>query len=334
MRTKAASASSGYVIFSPLCDDTTYLIDRDGQVVHTWKSEYAPTGSLYLLDNGHLVRGAREPEVPVFSSGGQGGRIQEFTWDGDLVWDYLFASETHLLHHDFEMLPNGNILAIAWERKTVEDAHRAGRKPERTPKGGLWPDKIVELEPLPPNDARIVWEWHMWDHTIQNHDASLGNYGEPSEHPERVDINGGRPLPEMTQEELEKAKAAGNMPSNARMEDLGADMLHSNAIHYDAELDQIVISVPTFNEIWIIDHGTTTRKRRDTRAGVGDAAAISCIAGAIHAPMGAAKKRTSGCSVNTMRAGCRRACRARAILRCSATTPGDPTDPIPGWSRY
>lgn len=260
VRTKAASAGSGYVIFSPLCDDITYLIDRDGLVVHMWKSDYAPTGSIYLLDNGHLIRGGREPEVPVFYSGGQGGRIQEFTWDGELVWDYLFASEEHLLHHDLEVLSNGNVLAIAWERKTVEDAQRAGRKPERTPKGGLWPDKIVELEPLPPNDARIVWEWHMWDHTIQNHDVSLDGYGEPSEHPELIDINGGRPLPEMTQEELEKAKAAGNVSSNTRMEDLGADMLHTNAIHYNPELDQIVISVPTFNEIWIIDHCTTTRE--------------------------------------------------------------------------
>ena len=80
VRTKAASASAGYVIYSPLCGDTTYLIDRDGLVVHRWKSDFAPTGSLYLLDNGHLVRGAREPEVPVFYSGGQGGRMQEFTF--------------------------------------------------------------------------------------------------------------------------------------------------------------------------------------------------------------------------------------------------------------
>ncbi|MEJ2133585.1 MAG: aryl-sulfate sulfotransferase, partial [Gammaproteobacteria bacterium] len=144
-------------------------------------------GSLYLLDNGHLIRGAREPEVPAFWGGGQGGRIQELTWDGEIVWDYLLASEEHLLHHDFEVLPNGNVLAIAWEKRTPEEARRAGRKPDRTPEGGLWPDKIVELEPLPPNDARIVWEWHMWDHIVQNHDASLRGYGEPSAHPELVD---------------------------------------------------------------------------------------------------------------------------------------------------
>lgn len=260
VRTKAASAATGYVIYSPLCDDTTYLIDRDGRVVHVWKSDYGPTGSLYLLDDGHLFRGAREPEVPVFWGGGQGGRIQELDWDGELLWDYLFASETHLLHHDFEVLPNGNILAIAWERKTVEDARKAGREPERTPAGGLWPDMVVELEPRRPHDVRIVWEWHMWDHTIQNHDPALANYGEPSAHPELIDVNGGRPPSKMTEEDLEKAKAAGNTSPKARMEDLGADMLHTNAVQYNAELDQIVLSVPTYGEIWVIDHGTTTQE--------------------------------------------------------------------------
>ena len=35
----------------------TYLIDAQGRVVHTWKSEYSPSGTIYLLDNGNLLRG-------------------------------------------------------------------------------------------------------------------------------------------------------------------------------------------------------------------------------------------------------------------------------------
>ncbi|HEV3117576.1 MAG TPA: aryl-sulfate sulfotransferase, partial [Gemmataceae bacterium] len=38
----------------------------------------------------------------------------------------------------------------------------------------------------------------------------------------------------------------------------GVDWTHTNSIDYNPELDQIMLSVPTFNEIWIIDHGTTT----------------------------------------------------------------------------
>jgi hypothetical protein len=33
-----------------------------------------------------------------------------------------------------------------------------------------------------------------------------------------------------------------------------------NAVAYNAELDQIVLSTPRFNEIWIIDHSTTTEQ--------------------------------------------------------------------------
>ena len=94
---KEASVSAGYVLFSPLLSDVTYLIDNDGQVVHTWESDYAPGVSAYLLDNGHLLRTGREPEVPLFSIGGHGGRIQEFTWDGELVWDYKLANERRLM---------------------------------------------------------------------------------------------------------------------------------------------------------------------------------------------------------------------------------------------
>ena len=36
--------------------------------------------------------------------------------------------------------------------------------------------------------------------------------------------------------------------------------MHMNAVNYNAALDQIVVSVPGFNEIWVIDHSTTTEE--------------------------------------------------------------------------
>ena len=260
LRVKTSETQDGYVYFSPLLSDTTYFIDMDGQVVHTWKSDYAPSGWVYLLDNGHLLRGGRQPEVPVFSGGGQGGRIQEFTWDGELVWDFLFANGDHLLHHDVAVLPSGNLLAIAWEAKTVEESAQAGRRPEMTPEAGLWPDMVVELEPQPPDGARIVWEWHTWDHTIQNYDESLDNYGEPTDHPELVDINGDAEPPELSEEELERLRALGYVPPDTTQEDLRSDLMHTNSVFYNADLDQIVISVNRYDEIWIIDHSTTTEQ--------------------------------------------------------------------------
>jgi hypothetical protein len=43
--------------------------------------------------------------------------------------------------------------------------------------------------------------------------------------------------------------------------------MHINAVAYNAELDQIALSCPNFNEIWIIDHGTTTAEAAGSTGG-------------------------------------------------------------------
>jgi hypothetical protein len=267
LRVATPEAAPGYVFFNPLLSYTTYLVDVDGKVVHAWESEYESGGGAYLLDNGHLLRGGQEPDPPVFSGGGQAGHIQELTWDGEVVWDFLFADDDHLLHHDMAVLPNGNILAIAWEAKTAEKAVEAGRRPELTPEAGLWPDMIVEFEPQPPDGARVVWEWHMWDHTIQDADRARANYGDPAEHPERIDINGDQDAPQISAEELARLQALGYVPEDTAPEDLESDFMHTNAIAYNSALDQIAVSVLHYNEIWIIDHSTTTTEAAGREGG-------------------------------------------------------------------
>ncbi len=272
LRSNTPEASPGYVIFNPNRSLTTYLVDLEGRVVHTWQSDYPPGGGAYLLDNGNLLRAAREPDVPVFSGGGQSGRLQEITWDGEVVWDFTFATEDHLLHHDLAVLPNGNVLGIAWEQKSAAEANRAGRLAVLTPEAGLWPEMIVEFEPLPPDGARIVWEWHMWDHTIQNHDPDASRYGEPADHPELIDINAEQEAPELSPEVLERVQALGHLPEETAPGGPGgglqsSDLMHMNAINYNAALDQIVVSVPRFNEIWVIDHSTTTEEAADHTGG-------------------------------------------------------------------
>ncbi|CAA9476807.1 MAG: hypothetical protein AVDCRST_MAG96-766, partial [uncultured Segetibacter sp.] len=34
------------------------------------------------------------------------------------MWDFEYATEEQIVHHDFTVLPNGNILAIAYETKS------------------------------------------------------------------------------------------------------------------------------------------------------------------------------------------------------------------------
>jgi hypothetical protein len=211
-----------------------------------------------LLDDGNLLRSARARDRPLFLAGGEGGRIQEFDWDGNLVWDYTLASPQRVQHHDIEPLPSGNVLAIVWERKTRQEAIQAGRRPGLVPDQGLLPDCVLEVEPRPPHGGRIVWEWHVWDHLIQNHDPEMANYGEVSEHPELVDVNGDHRTRRLTDEVMRRLKALGYIVGDPSPDDLRADLLHTNAVAYNPDLDQIALSAHTFNEIWIIDHGTTT----------------------------------------------------------------------------
>jgi hypothetical protein len=260
VRVNKPGALPGYVLFTPMLSDVTYLIDRDGQAVHTWTSEYAP-GNEYLLDDGHLVRSARDPHAPRFNGGGQAGRIEKFTFDGERVWSYQLANLDNLLHHDFAVLPNGNVLAITWEGKTVEEALAVGLTPERIPQAGVWPDMIFEIEPTP-TGGNIVWEWHSWDHMVQDRDPQLPNYGRLTESPHKIDINAGPGLPEIDEQTLAHEKATNQAPGTATIHDRGSDLHHSNAIAYNAELDQIAISVREFSEIWVIDHAPDTERAR------------------------------------------------------------------------
>ena len=253
------AVAEGYVLFTPLLSGTTYLIDRSAAVVHTWESDFAPGVSAYLLENGHLLRTARKNGPPSFLGGGDGGRLQEFGWDGDLVWEWVVASEDLLPHHDIAPLPNGNVLLIAWERKTREEAIRVGRDPDLVDSGGLRPDSLLEIRPDRPRGGRVVWEWHVWDHLIQDRDRRRGNYGDVSEHPELVDINGSRQQG-FTDEAVRRLKSIGYLVGRGGKNDSLADFMHTNSVAYNRRLDQIALSVWGYNEVWILDHGTTTEE--------------------------------------------------------------------------
>ncbi len=77
--------------------NNTYLIDMEGHVVHTWKSNYPPALGAYLLENGELLRpAAQRGEGMQFGTGPGGGRrIQKIAWNGDLVWDFELVNENN-----------------------------------------------------------------------------------------------------------------------------------------------------------------------------------------------------------------------------------------------
>ncbi len=261
--------TAGYVLYEPSLSTFTYLMDKEGSIVHTWESDLNSLDS-YLMPNGHLFRLERDENFPTFAVGGQAGRLREYDWDGNIVWDFKYFNEKELLHHDFEILPNGNILAISFDAKTREEAIAAGRDPEHISKSGIWLDKIVEIKPMRPSGGEIIWEWTMWDHLIQDIDSSKGNYGVLSDTPRKININvqGGKAgRSALRAEHIEQLIKDGLMTSNATVDNQGANITHMNAIDYNAELDQIVVSVRMYNEIFIIDHSTTIEEAKGSSGG-------------------------------------------------------------------
>lgn len=232
-----SSSFNGYTLFAPLSYINTYIINNEGRLIHLWEGSNKPGLSAYLLENGNLLRTAVVTNT-TFNAGGKGGLIQEFEWEEDLIWEFEYSSDQYLQHHDVEKLPNGNVLLIAWEFKTFEETLSEGRDPDLLLQNELWPDHIIEVQPDGSGGANIVWEWHVWDHLIQDFDSTEFNYGVISDHPELIDINfvGTTPIPS------------------------GADWNHVNAVDFNETFDQIIISAHHFSEIWVIDHSTTTEE--------------------------------------------------------------------------
>ena len=225
----------GYTLFSPAGNTSTYLINNCGELLHQWDSEYPPGNAVYLQEDGSIFRASRV-EGARLGEPGVGGRIEQISWDNEVIWSYVYSNDTVNQHHDFHVMPNGNVLVLAWDLKTFEEAVQAGRDPMTLSDNELWPDHIVEVEPGPNNSGEIIWVWHSWDHLIQDFDPTKDNFGVVEDNPGKIDVN-------------------------YRLND-DADWHHVNSINYSEENDYIILSVPFFDEIWIIDHDLTTAEAK------------------------------------------------------------------------
>ncbi len=231
--------------------DENGLCENDCEdIIHTWTHDHGPSSMPYLiqgdepgLENTILVYPYRVPD-PTMNSGGVGGGVQLVDWNGNVLWDFELSNEQYQHHHDVEPMPNGNILMIAWERFYQQDWQSMGRINVDNPLNEMWATAILEIQPnLNDGSAEIVWEWHIWDHMVQDRGAQYGaTYGNIEDHPELMNINEGN-------------VGNGDGPGSAH-----ADWIHINAIDYNEELDQIALSSRFMSEIYIIDHSTTTEE--------------------------------------------------------------------------
>ena len=229
--------TDGYTMIYPHDQNRAMLLNACGEVVHDWTvaEDRRPGNTAYLQPNGDIIMTSRPASVgddPIWAGGG-GATIERRTWDNEVLWSYTANNDSLRLHHDFTVTPQGSVIAICWEVLDSLECIENGRDPQLLETGELWSDKLIELEPDGMGGVDIVWEWRAWDHLVQDFDSTKANYGVVADNQSLIDLNYGSP---------------SNQP---------ADWLHMNAVDYwqYSDVNQIVMSVPTFNEIWVMWHG-------------------------------------------------------------------------------
>jgi hypothetical protein len=232
--TAMAQALDGLTLYNPMTSRTARLITNAGQTVNSWTCTSNPAYMPYLMTDSTMWR----PGVysgATMRGAAYGGLIEQYSWDGDVIRSFRWSNAYHQQHHDIQPMPNGNVLVVSWDRKTRSEAQAYGRV---NISGDFWPDEIIEYDPV--GDS-VVWEWHLWDHLVQNVDPAKPNYGVISEHPGRVDINLGTVY--------------------------GGDWTHFNAVDYNDEEDLVVFCSHNLHELYVIDHSTTTEEARGSTGG-------------------------------------------------------------------
>lgn len=212
------SVSDGYTLFSFDGGNDIFLIDNCGEQVNKWTIPETPGLTSYILENGNILIAGKDS-------------LYIRDWNDNPIWTYATTDNGINQHHDIEPLPNGNVLIINSEFKNTAEQISAG-KDTSLAQSNFKLDGIVEIQPFGSHGGINVWEWHFWDHLVQNFDNTKSNYGIVADHPELLDINFIGPNP--------------------------ADWTHLNSIDYNADLDQILISSRHKSEIYIIDHSTST----------------------------------------------------------------------------
>ncbi|WP_439127498.1 aryl-sulfate sulfotransferase [Polaribacter sp.] len=222
-----STKSSGYTLFNS-SDDKVHLINNCGELVNVWDYSGNKSISTYFLENGNLLQVDRNT-----------ADIRD--WDNNILWSVNFNTLLGVrFHHDIEPLPNGNFLILVKDRYTKTEMIANGKDSSFEPDTFVL-EKIVEIEPVGTDSAKIVWEWKYFDHLVQDFDDSKPNFGSIAGNPQLLDMN----------------YAAEN----------SVDYIHANGIDYNEELDQIIISARHINEIMIIDHSTTTSEAASSTGG-------------------------------------------------------------------
>ena len=154
-------AFPGFTLFAPQSGGgKVYLIDIDGNVVHTWQMPYPPGNYGYLTDRGTYFYNGKVGENSGQYTSRQpwkGGVVLEANWNGRVLWEVRHPDH----HHDGIWLRNGNVMLICLAQLPQHLVSKVkGGRPGTEYNGAMYADYLVEMT----IDGRVVWEWRTWDH--------------------------------------------------------------------------------------------------------------------------------------------------------------------------
>jgi hypothetical protein len=165
-------ACPGFTLFAPIFEQNrnVYLINLQGELVHTWNLPYPPGLSGYLTERGTLFYNGRTSEDGFLSRFPfKGGVVLEADWNGKVLWEVRHPDH----HHHGILLRNGNVLLNCLGRVPAEIASRVkgGTEDHSLPSalyapqpeadaGAMYADYLAELTPT----GQTVWEWRSWEH--------------------------------------------------------------------------------------------------------------------------------------------------------------------------
>lgn len=260
----ADRAYNGYTLFTPLQQNEgnfwTYIIDMQGNIINAIDSPLQPRNHAILLENGHFLRLGFDPAVQdaaaaaaaaagqisgLQTKGGASTVIQELNWDGSVFWEFQYMTKDAGFHHDFRRIWNKKLqqytfIVNTWERRTpAETLAKYGTVVSKD-----WsPDSIVEVN----YNKEIVWKWCVFDHLVQDKDATKPGYGVLANTPQKLDINFKAPA---------------------------ADWNHTNSLDYNDERGEIVMNIGG-SEFAVFDHDNTFVSATNWAANIAAAASTA-----------------------------------------------------------
>jgi len=209
---------AGYTLFGTR--GTTYLIDFEGHVIHTWALGTNPrfTEAGTLLD-------------AVGGNPSNQNQWKELDWSGNVKWQYTESRSNYHGHHDFAKIYNTKLgdstfIFIANKDLTAQQCLDAGCDAQYDYTGSQM-DAIVEVN----RAGTVIWEWWFFDHVVQDMYPAKPTYGVIANTPGRINLN-------------------------IRGNHVKSDWLHCNSLDYNQDKDLIVLN-SVHGEFYVVDHGNT-----------------------------------------------------------------------------